>query len=115
MEVKEDESGLFIELNDSEVAMFAEIGVNHALREGLDVIRPRKGSRFGTQDDEWDEERMDVVGQNGNDGLHYPPHADYIMDNPTEEEKEANLRRYHERLNAMNERHERLKDNDVYI
>ena len=26
---------------------------------------------FGIKEEEWDEERIDIIGKNGNDGLHY--------------------------------------------
>jgi len=104
MDIKEDDSGLFIELDDSEVAMFAKIGINHAVKEGMGMIRFRQGTRFGPQEGEWDEERIDVIGQNGNEGIHYPPHDDYIMDNPTEEDKKKNLNLYNKRM-----------EDDIYI
>ena len=44
---------------------------------------------------EWDDGRMDVIGQNGNDGLHYEEISD--------EQKAQNLKEYLERLAAFDE------------
>jgi len=109
MDIKEDDSGLFIELNDSEVAMFAKIGINHAIKEGTNMIRvggTKYAAEFGKLGETWDDDddRIGIIGQNGNDGIHYPPHDDYIMNNPTKEEKEKNLKLYNKRL-----------EDDVYI
>ena len=49
--------------------------------------------RMDTAD--WDDERMDVIGQNGNDGLHYEEISD--------EQKAQNLKEYLERLAAFDE------------
>lgn len=41
--------------------------------ENFDKIFGKKKAAYQplNQDDEWDEKRTDVIGQNGNDGLHY--------------------------------------------
>ena len=49
----------------------------------------------GTQYVNFDDDRMDVIGQNGNDGLHYEVISD--------EEKAQNLKEYLERLAAFDE------------
>jgi len=47
-------------------------------------------------DEEWDEERMDVIGQNGNTGDHYQYELwNYASEERiTEEEKQKNLKEY---------------------
>lgn len=109
MNIKESkDGGITVELDDSEVALFAKMGLEHAIKDHLMKIGgPKYTAEFGklgpTWDDE-DEERMNIIGQNGNDGIHYPPHDDYIMNNPTEEEKRKNLYLYNKRM-----------EDDVYI
>lgn len=39
-----------------------------AFEDNFDAIFGKKEKK---KDQEWDEKRIDVVGQNGNDGLHY--------------------------------------------
>ena len=52
------------------------------------------------EDQEWDEERMDVIGQNGNTGDHYQYELwNYASEERiTEEEKQKNLKEYLARL-----------------
>ena len=35
------------------------------------IFRNKSSTNKPTQSDEWDEGRLDVIGQNGNDGIHY--------------------------------------------
>lgn len=39
-----------------------------AFEDNFDAIFGKKEKK---KDEEWDESRVDVIGQNGNDGLHY--------------------------------------------
>ena len=73
----------------AEAVVRAEFGklVQERLDDDEDPIR------MDTAD--WDDERMDVIGQNGNDGLHYEEISD--------EEKAQNLKEYLERLAAFDE------------
>lgn len=36
------------------------------------IFRNKSSADKPAQSDEWDESRLDVIGQNGNDGIHYP-------------------------------------------
>ena len=56
-------------------------------------------------EEEWDEERMDIIGQNGNTGDHYQYELwNYASEERiTEEEKQKNLKEYLERLKKHDE------------
>lgn len=78
-----------IELGDGRVASPRAAGLWNWRIDGLDsdIIRSRLISKHGEPantspepvdkpaDDEHDESRMDIIGQNGSDGLHYPAPA----------------------------------------
>lgn len=61
--------------NDKEEIELTEAMVKDLCSIGLEVVLKNYFSRLkelAKEDGEpWDEERMDIVGQNGNDGLHY--------------------------------------------
>jgi len=54
-------------------------------------------------EEEWDEERMDIIGQNGNEGTHYQYELwNYASEERiTEEEKQKNLKEYLEKFNEL--------------
>jgi len=54
-------------------------------------------------EEEWDEERMDIIGQNGNTGDHYQYELwNYASEERiTEEEKQKNLKEYLEKFNEL--------------
>ncbi len=56
-----------IELPDHTIKELCEIGLEVVLNRYFEKLKDR------AEDDgeEWDDERMNIVGQNGNDGLHY--------------------------------------------
>jgi len=118
MNIKESkEGGITVELDDSEVALFAKMGLEHAIKDHLMKIGgPKYTAEFGKLGPTWDdddEERINIIGQNGNDGDHYVDYGagpvvvqhEMVMDNPTDEEKAKNLEEYHRRL----------EEDDVYI
>ena len=53
------------------------------------------------EDEEWDEERIDIIGQNGNDGVHYEQEEEILIDGLTIDEVK-------EKLKLLN--HPRVKD-----
>jgi len=80
---------------------------------GLEKMREEVMELVGDYFDQLIEERMDIIGQNGNDGEHYVDYGagpvevqhEMVMDNPTEEEKKKNLEEYYRRM----------REDDVYI
>ena len=55
----------------------------------LILVQTESQLKHGQED--IDEERMDIIGQNGNDGLHYeekPLPTGYVKPNPQEEQQE---------------------------
>lgn len=42
-------------------------------------------------EEEWDEKRMDIIGQNGNDGIHYEPEEEQKPLEVYGEKKEENF------------------------
>ena len=65
-------------------------------------------------DEEWDEERMDVIGQNGNTGDHYQYELwNYASEERiTEEEKQKNLKEYLAKLKG--DKDETLENKQSY-
>jgi hypothetical protein len=76
MNIKENkDGGIIVELGEAEVATFAKIGLETVIKEGLLRLKePKYEPEFGMLGEVWDDEsdkRMNIIGQNGNDGLHY--------------------------------------------
>ena len=73
MNIKENkDGGIVVELDEDEVAVFAKIGLETVIKEGLLRLKePKYEPEFGMLGEVWDDERVDIIGQNGNDGLHY--------------------------------------------
>ena len=41
-------------------------------------------------DDDWDEKRIDIIGQNGNDGIHYKNEESEQDERPLDSDKSSN-------------------------
>jgi hypothetical protein len=73
MNIKENkDGGIIVELGEAEIDIFAKIGLETVIKEGLLRLKePEYEPEFGKLGPVWDDERVDIIGQNGNDGLHY--------------------------------------------
>ena len=73
MNIKENkDGGIIVELGEAEIDIFAKIGLETVIKEGLLRLKePEYEPEFGKLWIGWDDERVDIIGQNGNDGLHY--------------------------------------------
>ena len=67
-----------VEIDDETVDALVQIGAVSMLTKGMKLIKEedeyyKKLKDFvdGDEDEEWDDERTNIIGQNGNDGLHY--------------------------------------------
>lgn len=74
------------------------------MQESFDFVeheaqeREDKAQRRSTSTCEWNEDRMDIIGQNGNDGLHYA--TSYSIDDATPHEWDQAMRSYWKNHNA---------------
>lgn len=65
-----------VELADEDVDALVQVGAVAMIKRGIESAKEPDlwdNLEQATQEagDAWDEQRMDVIGQNGNDGLHY--------------------------------------------
>jgi len=68
---------LTVEIDDAEADALVQVGIVKALMNAIEYEKIDAGyyerlSKLATDTGEvWDDERTDIIGQNGNDGLHY--------------------------------------------
>ena len=67
-----------VEINSEDVDALVQIGAVSMITKGINAIKDEDQYYKNLKDfidndstEKWDEERMDIIGQNGNDGDHY--------------------------------------------
>ena len=72
-----NENKLTVEIDDAEADALIQVGLVKALMNAIEYDKideeyyERLGKLAKENDEPWDDERMDIIGQNGNDGDHY--------------------------------------------
>ena len=68
---------LTVEIDDDEADALVQVGIVKALMNAIEYDKideeyyERLGKLATDTGEVWDDERIDIIGQNGNDGLHY--------------------------------------------
>jgi hypothetical protein len=64
-----------VEINSEDVDALVQIGAVSMITKGLNAIKEDdeyyKNLKDFIDTEKWNDERIDIIGQNGNDGLHY--------------------------------------------
>ena len=71
-----------VEIDDDDVDALIQVGITQILIDFIETEKEEAGYWANLEQackdagEEWDDERIDVIGQNGNDGLHYVTNDD---------------------------------------
>ena len=74
---EDDDPKLTVEIDDDDVQALIQVGITQILIDFIDREKEEEGYWKNLEQackdagEEWDEERMDIIGQNGNSGEHY--------------------------------------------
>ncbi len=81
-EIKDKAKGATLEVSDEDSDALVQIGAVSMIKKGLKAAEEEndywKNLKEACEDagEAWDDERTDIIGQNGNDGLHYVTNDD---------------------------------------